>query len=262
MQRLKIWLILMSVGLILLDKYSFISHYRDSAIVALQKQTSLFFYRVKNYPQLVLLKTQQQQELATQNVQLKKQVEQYSVLLQQSKNQMQDIKAVGGLNQDGLYDDFKQIVAKAVLDVNFFVNNQLLIDAGANKGITLGNAVVNKNGVIGQVSAVNSNNAQVTLITNPTFKLYVQQSVTKSKMLAQGGGNNVIMVHYLDKSDKIVPGDVLETTGLDDIYPANIPVAKVVKVFYENNGFNSALCVPVVDFHQLQYLLVLKNDNK
>ena len=54
MQRFKIWLILLSVGLILLDKYSFISHYRDSAIVVLQKQTSLFFYRVKNYPQLVL----------------------------------------------------------------------------------------------------------------------------------------------------------------------------------------------------------------
>jgi rod shape-determining protein MreC len=81
-------------------------------------------------------------------------------------------------------------------------------------------------------------------------------------MLAQGSANGNIIVRYLDKNDKIQAGDILETTGLDDVYPARIPVAKVVKVFYENNGFNSALCVPVVDFHQLQYVLVLKYDSK
>ena len=56
-------------------------------------------------------------------------------------------------------------------------------------------------------------------------------------------------------------GDILETTGLDDVYPAQIPVARVIRVFYENNGFNSAVCVPVVDFRQLQYVSVLKSDS-
>ncbi|MFN7094621.1 MAG: rod shape-determining protein MreC [Burkholderiales bacterium] len=45
------------------------------------------------------------------------------------------------------------------------------------------------------------------------------------------------------------------------MYPANIPVARVIKVFYENNGFNSALCEPVINFNKLQYVLVLKNAN-
>ena len=138
----------------------------------------------------------------------------------------------------------------------------MLIDVGSNKGSQIGAAVVNREGVIGQVYNVNANSSQVTLITNPEFKIYVEQSVTKSKMLAQGSGNGNIIVRYLDKNDKIQAGDILETTGLDDVYPARVPVAKVVKVFYENNGFNSALCVPVVDFHQLQYVLVLKYDNK
>lgn len=262
MRRFKIWLILLSIGLILLDKYSFISHIRDNTVVAIQKQTTLLLYRIQSYPQLLFLQTQQQKNLASQNIQLKKQVEQYSLLLQQSKNKESDLQTVGGLNPNGVYDNFTQIVAKAILDINFFVNSQMLIDLGASRGVTVGDAVVNKTGVIGQVSSVNANNAQVSLITSSNFKIYVQQTVTKSKMLAQGGGNNIIMVHYLDKNDKIQAGDILETTGLDDIYPANIPVAKVVKVFYENNGFNSALCVPVVDFHQLQYILVLKNDSK
>lgn len=258
MRFFKIWLMLLSIGLILIDKYSFISTIRDSAVIFVQKNTSLFLYRMSSYPQLLFLQTSQQQELATQNVQLKKQIAQYSALLQQSKNQTQDLKSVNRLNPNGIYDDFTQVVAKAVLDVNFFVNNQMLIDAGSNKSIVVGAAVVNESGVIGQISNLNAANSQVELITNPDFKIYLQQTNTKSKMLAQGAGNDTLIVRYIDKNDKIVVGDILETTGLDDTYPANVPVARVTKVFYENNGFNSALCVPVVDFRQLQYVVVLK----
>ncbi len=261
MRKFKVWLILFSIGLILLDKYSFISNMRDSAVIFLQKQSSAILYKIENYPRLVFLQASQQKALAIQNSQLKKQVEEYSLLLKQSKNQAQDIKAINDLNPNGVYEDFRPSVAKAILDVNFFVNNLLLIDKGLDDGIKVGLAVVNREGVIGQVSNTNARNSQVMLITNPEFKIYVQHSVTKSKMLAQGGGNNTLLVRYIAKTDKIQVGDILETTGLDDVYPANIPVAKVVKVFYENNGFNSALCAPVVDFHQLQYILVLKNDN-
>ena len=258
MRRFKIWLILLSIGLLALDKYSLISNLRDSVIIFVQKQASILSYRIKSYPGLFMLQKSQQQKLSQQNVQLKKQVEEYSLLLKQSKNQTQDLKATNELNPNGVYDDFKLSVAKAILDVNFFVNNQLLIDQGADKNLKVGLAIVNREGVIGQISNVNQHNSQVTLITNADFKIYVQQSVTKSKMLAQGGGNNLIQVRYIAKNDKIKAGDILETTGLDDVYPGGIPVAKVVKVFYENNGFNSAICAPVVDFHQLQYVLVLK----
>ncbi|MBX9866634.1 MAG: hypothetical protein K2Y14_06935, partial [Burkholderiales bacterium] len=97
MRFFKIWLILLSIGLILIDKYSFISTIRDSTVVFVQKHTSLFLYRLGSYPQLLFLQTSQQQELATQNAQLKKQVAQYSVLLQQSKSQTQDLKSVNRL---------------------------------------------------------------------------------------------------------------------------------------------------------------------
>ena len=135
MRFYKLWLILLGIGLIALDKFSFISTVRDTVVVFVERHVSLLFYRVKSYPQLLILNTTQQQELARQNVELKKQVEQYSVLLQQTKNQAQDLKNVQGLNADGMYNDFEQIVAKAVLDVNFFMNNQLLLDVGKNKNI-------------------------------------------------------------------------------------------------------------------------------
>jgi rod shape-determining protein MreC len=228
--------------------------------INIQKQMSLMQFRITNYPKLILLQHSRQKQLETENRQLKKQVEQYSVQLQQKENLQHDIEAFKDLKAAHVqYDNFKTNVAQAVIDVNYLVNNKLLVNKGSNDGVEPGQAVVNKFGVIGQIGVVNGKNSQAILITNQDYKIYLQNSITKSKMLAQGVGNNKLMVKYIDKNEKIAVGDVLVTTGLDDVYPANLPVVKVIKVFYENTGFNSALCEPVVDFNKLQYVLVLKN---
>ena len=262
MIRIKIWLILISISLILLDKFSFISKVRDGSSIYLQKQLSLLKYRITNYPHFVMLEKTARQNLEKENRQLKQQVEQYAILIKQQSNQQQNATALNELKTpQNLYADFHPIIARAIIDVNYLINNKLLIDKGTNHLVNLGFAVVNKEGIIGQVNIANPNNAQIMLITNPDYKIYLQNSVSKSKMLAQGIGNNNLLVKYIDKKEKIAVGDILVTTGLDDIYPANIPVAKVIKVFYENNGFNSAICIPVVDFNKLQYILVLRHAN-
>lgn len=262
MLRLKVWLIIASICLILLDKFSFISKVRDTSAIFIQKQVLLVKYKISNYPHMVLLQHSEQKQLEEENIQLKQQVLKYSIMLKQQDNQHTDISALNALNtQNGMYDTFGVISVRAIVDINYLVNDKLLIDRGSKNGINVGNAVVNKDGVVGQVVVAYPNSAQLKLITNPDFKIYLQDNSTKSKMLAQGIGNKKLLVKYINKSEKIVPGSILVTTGLDDIYPANLPVAKVVKVFYENNGFNSALCDPVVNFDKLQYVLVLHNAN-
>ena len=260
MTRLKLWLIFVSVGLIALDHFSLLSKWRDNIAVYIQQEIHSIIYRVRTYPQLILLQKAEQSNLQEENVKLKKQIEAYSVQLKQTVNQTQSAKEIENLQQPNLYDDYKVIVGRAIIDVNYLINNKLLIDKGSDQGVALGSAVVNTFGVIGQVTLVNPNNSQVTLIVNPDFKIYLQESVTKTKMLAQGAGNDLISVKYINKNDKIKIGDILLTTGLDDVYPANMPVAKVVKVFYENNGFNSALCEPIVNFNNLQYVSILNNN--
>ncbi|MCE2706077.1 MAG: rod shape-determining protein MreC [Proteobacteria bacterium] len=263
MTRFKFWLLIFCVVIILLDKFSFISKMRDYIAVYVQKQTSIIVYHIKNYPKLVLLQQSEQYNLESENTKLKQQVEQYSVLLKQQKNLDTDEKSLDSLAlQSRLYNNYGTSVARAIIDINYLVNHKMLIDKGSGNNIEVGEAVVNQLGVIGQVSIVNNKTSQIILLANPDFKIYLQTVDSKSKMLAQGTGNNNLIVKYISKSTNIKAGDVLVTTGLDDIYPANIPVAKVIRVFYENNGFNSAICQPVVDYNKLQYIVVLKNANK
>ncbi|HMT03247.1 MAG TPA: rod shape-determining protein MreC [Burkholderiales bacterium] len=262
MVRIKLWLIILSIGLIILDKYSFISSIRDYASIYLQKQSWLLIYRIENYPKLVLLQKIEQKKLEKENNQLKQQIEKYAIMLKQQNNQQEDEKELQELkSQSNLYNNFDIEIARAVINVNYIVNGKLLIDKGSIDGISLGNAVVNNSGVIGQIGVLNTHNSQIIMISNPDSKIYLQNQTTKSKMLAQGIGNNKLLVKYISKNDTIKEGDLLVTTGLDNIYPADLPVARIIKIFYENNGFNSALCEPAVDFNKLQFVLVLKHDN-
>lgn len=263
MLRFKIWLIGLSILLIVLDKYSFIGRVRDYTSIFLLKQTSSIQYRIVNYPRLVFLQRAEQNKLQSENQQLKKELEQYAIHDKQQANRGLEESAIDELNSHRkLYDHYTVIIAKAMIDVNYLINNKLLIDKGSNNGITIGDTVVNKDGVIGQVVLVNENNSQIQLITNPDNKIYLQSQISKAKMLAEGIGEGQISVKFINKEEKIQVGDILTTTGLDNLYPGNIPVAKIIKIFYENNGFNSALCVPVTDFNKLQYVSVLKNANK
>jgi rod shape-determining protein MreC len=264
MQRIKFWLILLSIFLILLDKFSFISKIRDSSAVFIGKQVTLIKGRITTYPYLVFLEESKQHQLERENAQLKRQIEQYALMAKQEKNHRVNASELTMLTTSNqlLYNDFRVIVARAIIDVDYLLNNKILIDAGTTNGISVGSAVVNKDGVVGQIGISNDHNSQVILITNPNYKIYLENSASKSKMLAQGIANNTLLVKYINKNESLAIGNILVTTGLDNLYPANIPVARVTKVFAENNSFNSALCTPVVNFNNLQYVLVLKNAHK
>lgn len=259
MLRVKFWLIIFGIVLITLNKYSFLGKARDSFSIFLQENISFVQNKIINYPKLIALNSNKQKILEIENSKLKKQLEQYALKATIDNNNK--ISQDNISNVSDLYNTnsstFKLTIARATIDINYLVNNRLLINKGSKDKIMTGDTVINKDGVIGQVSSVNSNNSQIMLITNNDFKIYLEDAKFKNKMLANGIGNNHLLVKYIDKSAKISIGDILLTTGLDDLYPANLPVAKVVKIFNEENGFNSALCVPVVNFNQLQYVMVL-----
>lgn len=257
MLRIKFWLLLFSVILIMLNKFSFLGKIRDTISIFIEESTSFIQNKVTTYPKLLILDTNKQTKLEIENSKLKKQVEEYALLVKEEHNQKIAEENLAKLDTRN-NPEFISIIARATIDINYLVNNKLLINKGAVDNIHLGNTVINKDGVIGQISSVNAGNSQVTLITHNDFKIYLEDKRFKSKMLATGIGNNNLLVKYIDKNFKITIGDILVTTGLDDLYPANIPVARVIKIFNEENGFNSALCVPIVNFNQLQFIVVLR----
>ena len=178
MIRIRVWFLVAAIALILLDKFSFISKLRDVVAISVHKNILVLEYRITSYPKLVFLQRKEQKQLETENLKLRQQVEQDAILIKQQNNQNIDNHEIEQLNSESnVYINFRTTMARGVIDVNYLINNRLLIDKGSDQGINLGSTVVNKDGVIGQIALVNPSNSQIILITNPDYKIYLQNAL-------------------------------------------------------------------------------------
>jgi len=73
------------------------------------------------------------------------------------------------------------------------------------------------------------------LLSNPKCRFGVFVGPQRHPGIAEGVDTNVMAVRYIPKWAKVKPGDLVETSGLDQIFFANIPVGRVQSVVVEGS---------------------------
>lgn len=110
-------------------------------------------------------------------------------------------------------------------------SHKVIVNLGERQGIKPGQAVVDGDGVIGQVTRVYPLSSEVTLITDKDFSIPVQIERNGLRAIAFGSNtDNVLDLPYLPVNVDIQQGDRLVTSGIDGIYPAGLAVAEVARV--------------------------------
>ncbi len=94
--------------------------------------------------------------------------------------------------------------------------------------------LIQKN-TIGGTAIVKSGNLYGYLTSNPRCKFSVFVGENKTPGIAEGVDKNTMLIKYIPKWANIKEGDLVETSGLDNIFFANIPVGKVISVKVENS---------------------------
>jgi rod shape-determining protein MreC len=126
-------------------------------------------------------------------------------------------------------DDIRVAEIMAV-DANPYRHN-IVIDIGARDGVYEGQAIVDANGVIGQVLVVGLATSQAILISDPSHALPVEVSRNGLRTIANGTGEfDRLDLPFLPNNADIRAGDVLVTSGLGGAFPAGYPVAVVDSV--------------------------------
>jgi len=107
---------------------------------------------------------------------------------------------------------------------------EILVNRG--RGSTFaGQAVLDANGLMGQVVEVGPLTSRVLLITDATHALSVQVNRNGVRSILAGTGySDRLRLLYVPETADIVEGDLLVTTGLGNRYPAGYPVAQVSRV--------------------------------
>jgi rod shape-determining protein MreC len=109
--------------------------------------------------------------------------------------------------------------------------HMVVINKGADDGVFRGQPVLDAFGVVGQVMQVGKSTATLILITDTEHAVPVQVNRNGIRSIAMGTGETAkLSLPYLTVESDVRPGDLLVSSGLDAIFPAGYPVAKVTKV--------------------------------
>jgi rod shape-determining protein MreC len=140
---------------------------------------------------------------------------------------------------------------------------KVIIDHGSQQGIQDGAPVVNEEGVIGQVTRIFPLQSEVTLLTDKDQAVPVQVLRTGIRSVIYGTpGGDTLQLRFVPTGADLKPGDLLVTSGLGGVYPAGLPVARVLRVERPaDTAFAQVICVPIAPIRGARQLLVLHYQN-
>ncbi|UOO88669.1 rod shape-determining protein MreC [Vitreoscilla massiliensis] len=104
-----------------------------------------------------------------------------------------------------------------------------LLNKGSSDGIKTGQAVVTADGLLGQITSVGSKHSELTLLNNAQTVIPVMVARTGVRSLLYGN-LETLDLRYFPVSADLQKGDVLVTSGMDNVYPAGIPVASITSI--------------------------------
>jgi len=96
------------------------------------------------------------------------------------------------------------------------------------------------------------------LISSNSCKFSVHIGKTKSPGVAIGSKSGYLKVEYIPKWSKIKEGDIVETSGVDKIFFANVPVGKV-KSIKITSSYKTAIVEPYSDYLNINYLFLIQD---
>lgn len=124
----------------------------------------------------------------------------------------------------------QQVQAALLYQGHDWFAQKIVLDRGATAGLRNGLPVVDASGLLGQVSQVFPGSSEVTLVTSPGQLTPVMIERTGQRGLVAGMGHGQLELRYMPIQTDVRVGDRLVTSGIDRVYPAALPVARVSRV--------------------------------
>ncbi len=136
----------------------------------------------------------------------------------------------------------------------------VIINRGSDDGLRRGMPVVTQQGLVGRVAAVTAGAARVQLIVDPASAINVRLEPSRAQAVLFGNVTGELSLEMIPQSASVQAGDLVLTSGLGGNYPPGVLIGQIASVRRrETELFQNAVVQPVVDFSQLEILLVITN---
>ena len=146
-------------------------------------------------------------------------------------------------------------VLKVALDPYFA---QVEIGLGTRHGVAAGQPLLGAEGVFGQVRVAGPFSSRAILITDPSHAVPVRSTRTGLRSIAAGNGPRMeLELLFLPNNVDVSVGDLMVTSGLGGVFPADYPVAVVSEVTHRpDDEFARVRATPVERLEQTHEVLI------
>jgi rod shape-determining protein MreC len=130
------------------------------------------------------------------------------------------------------------------------------IDRGERDGVRSNQAVITPDGAVGKVIEVYRDSAQVLLLTDKESGVGAMLVASRIQSPVGGNGELMLTMKYVAAEDTVNVGEKVVTSGMDKIFPRDVPVGTVVEV-KPGSPFKQVRVAPAAKLDRLEEVFVL-----
>lgn len=165
---------------------------------------------------------------------------------------------LGFINQPSFPEDYRTVTARVIGRSGSSWNATITINRGSGDGVAMGQTVVNGQGLVGQVSAVTTNAAQVLLIIDHNSHVEAKLQPGSVMGTVVGSINGLLEMDFVDKDQHVARNDVVVTSGSGGLFVKGVPIGVISEVSdQEIEYFKRISVTPFVDFSRIEEVMVL-----
>ncbi len=139
----------------------------------------------------------------------------------------------------------------------------LTINKGYLDGIEENQAVIDAYGLLGITTLTTPYTAKVQMITDAEVQVPVRIQRTGQRGILKGLYENTLYLQFISNSSSVKIGDLIETSGLANVYPKGYPVAIITKVeLLKDQAYLRIIAEPIAQITQAEKVLVLSKPTK
>mgnify|MGYP000260782490 FL=1 len=199
--------------------------------------------------------------LQQRNAQLEAQVSQLQAQIIELQQQLTETRILSALVDFARANPENRYQAAAVIgrDPSPFLR-YVIINRGSDDNIRRGMPVVTQQGLVGRIEAVTANAARVQLITDSASVVNAKIQPSGAQAVLKGQASGDLLLDLIPQGVSIEVGNLVLTSGLGGGYPPNIVIGQIAGIRSQPQElFQSATVQSVVDFNQLEIVLVIVN---
>ncbi len=139
-------------------------------------------------------------------------------------------------------------------------SKRVLINKGSEDGVFTGQALLDANGLMGQVDEVLPFTSWVLLITDASHITPVEVNRNGERALAKGSGLNSseLELEFVTQTQDMLAGDLLVSSGMGQVYPKNYPVARIISVYADpGQEFATVKARPLAEMASTRHVMLV-----